>query len=159
MFLSGSIPLHILLLQFRITIYTIIYQRFPNMVDAMGVCEELGEKGSFLENFSDFEDYEKFHQSGQANPAVQRYCGGGSVPFWLPYIGRKTINSSSTQLSLTHYGSGSQLTLLGMWGPKQPKYSEKFGESPFCVATKLRDDANASWTTTSCKKAKNGPEK
>ena len=129
------------------------------MVDAMAVCEQLGEKGSFLENFSDFEDYEKFHQSGQANPSVQRYCGGGSVPFWLPYIGRKNINSSSAQLSLTHYASGSQVTHLGMWGPKQPKYSEKFGNSPFCVLTKLRDDANASWTTTTCDKRKTGLEK
>ena len=125
----------------------------------MAVCEEVGEKGSFLENFSDFEDYEKFHESGQANPSVQRYCGGGSVPFWLPFTGRKNVNLSSGQLSLTHYGTGSKLTLLGTWGTKQPKYSAKFGESPFCVLAKLRDGANASWTTTSCDRTKAGPEK
>ena len=130
------------------------------MVDAMAVCEELGEKGSFLENFSHFEDYEKFHQTGQANPSVQRYCGGGSVPFWLPYTGLKNRNSSSAgQFSLTHYGDASQLKILGMWGPKQPKYSANFGESPFCVLAKLRDDANASWTTTGCDKTKAGIEK
>lgn len=130
------------------------------MVDAMAVCEELGEKEGFLENFSHFEDYEKFHQTGQANPSVQRYCGGGSVPFWLPYTGLKNQNSSSAgQFSLTHYGGGSQLTILGMWGPKQPKYSANFGESPFCVLAKLRDDANASWTTTGCDKKKAGIEK
>ena len=133
--------------------------RFPNMADGMAVCEELGERGSFLENFSDLEDYEKFHQIGQANPSVQRYCGGGSVPFWMPFTGLKNINSSSGQLSLTHYGSGSQLTLFGMWGPKQPKYSEKFGESPFCVLAKLRDGANTSWTTTSCDRRMTGLEK
>ena len=154
MFLSGIPVLHH---QCSVNLY---YHRFPRMVDAMAVCEQLGEKGSFLENFSDFEDYEKFHQSGQANPSVQRYCGGGSVPFWLPYIGRKNENSSSVQLlSLTHYGSGSQLTLVGMWGLNQPKYSKNFGESHFCVLTKLRDGANTSWTTTTCEKTRTGPEK
>ena len=130
------------------------------MVDAMAVCEELGEKKGFLENFSDFEDYEKFHQTGQANPSVQRYCGGGSVPFWMPYTGLKNINSSSAgQFSLNHYGGGSQLTILGMWGLKQPKYSDNFGKLPFCVLAKLRDNANASWTTTGCHKTKAGIEK
>ena len=99
-------------------------------------------------------------KSGPLYPSVQRYCGGGSVPFWLPYTGLKNKNSSSAgQFSLTHYGDASQLKILGMWGPKQPKYSANFGESPFCVLAKLRDDANASWTTTGCDKTKAGIEK
>ena len=128
------------------------------MVDAMCVCEELGEKGSILEKFSDFEEYERFHLTGQTNPSVQRYCGGGMVPFWMPYTGLKNVNSSD-QFRLTHYNDGSELMIDGMWAPNQPKYQTKFGESPFCVLSKLRDGANVSWTTTSCDKTRGGLEK
>jgi hypothetical protein len=60
--------------------------RYQTFTDAMDVCEELGDRGSFLAKFETFEEYVLFHEKAKQNKAVDTFCvHGGRYIFWLPY--------------------------------------------------------------------------
>ena len=52
----------------------------------MDICEEMGERGSFLKKFDTFEEYDIFHQNAKKSKAIDAFCEhGGRFIFWLPY--------------------------------------------------------------------------
>ena len=62
------------------------WHRYRTFEEATGICEELGERGSFLEHFTTFRQYKIFHENAKKNKAIQAYCDhGGRYIFWLPY--------------------------------------------------------------------------
>ena len=60
--------------------------RYQTFSDAMDICEELGERGTFLQNFQSLAEYQVFHETAKKNKAVNKFCAhGGRYIFWLPY--------------------------------------------------------------------------
>ena len=52
----------------------------------MDICEEMGERGSFLKKFETFEEYDIFHENAKKSKAIDAFCEhGGRFIFWLPY--------------------------------------------------------------------------
>ena len=52
----------------------------------MDICEEMGERGSFLKKFETFEEYDIFQENAKKSKAIDAYCEhGGRFIFWLPY--------------------------------------------------------------------------
>ena len=73
----------LLSLEYKILGLVFRYQTFR---DAMDICEEMGERGSFLKKFETFEEYDIFHENAKKSKAIDAYCEhGGRFIFWLPY--------------------------------------------------------------------------
>ena len=65
----------------------------------MDICEEMGERGSFLKKFETFEEYDIFHENAKKSKAIEAYCEhGGRFIFWLPY---RQVWKSHTQKILS----------------------------------------------------------
>ena len=66
--------------------FTFLIPRYQTFQDAMDICEEMGERGSFLKKFETFEEYDIFHENAKKSKAIDAYCEhGGRFIFWLPY--------------------------------------------------------------------------
>ena len=80
--------------------------RYRTFNDAMTVCEQLGEiglydkvtmfclfhiLGSFLDPFTNFQEYEALYNAYKKNPAMNAFCSHGNrYMLWLPFswVGR-----------------------------------------------------------------------
>ena len=51
--------------------------RYQTFQDAMDICEEMGERGSFLKKFETFEEYDIFHENAKKSKAIDAYCEHG----------------------------------------------------------------------------------
>ena len=66
--------------------FTFLIPGYQTFQDAMDICEEMGERGSFLKKFETFEEYDIFHENAKKSKAIDAYCEhGGRFIFWLPY--------------------------------------------------------------------------
>ena len=128
------------------TSYFVRYQTFR---DAMDICEEMGERGSFLKKFETFEEYDIFHENAKKSKAIDAYCEhGGRFIFWLPYrqdlkispavnveqfVLSRGYDDITGTVNVTYFGDESPFELTTMWRKNNPKSSQR----PFCVATRL----------------------
>ena len=115
----------------------------------MDICEEMGERGSFLKKFETFEEYDIFHENAKKSKAIDAYCEhGGRFIFWLPYrqdnyqiqstkkfmyILFRGYDDITGTVNVTYFGDESPFELTTMWRKNNPKSSQR----PFCVATRL----------------------
>ena len=115
----------------------------------MDICEEMGERGSFLKKFETFEEYDIFHENAKKSKAIDAYCEhGGRFIFWLPYRQDNCLFKNETcplcilfrgydditgTVNVTYFGDESPFELTTMWRKNNPKSSQR----PFCVATRL----------------------
>ena len=126
----------------------------------MDICEEMGERGSFLKKFETQEEFDIFHENAKKSKAIDTYCEhGGRFIFWLPY--RQDWNLSPRKLfrkenilnkcirkhlvlsrgydditgtlNVTYFGDESPFELTTVWRKNNPKSSQR----PFCIATRL----------------------
>ena len=73
-------------LWFFVEIQNVLILRYQTFQDAMDICEEMGERGSFLKKFETFEEYDIFHENAKKSKAIDAFCEhGGRFIFWLPY--------------------------------------------------------------------------
>ena len=111
--------------------------KYRTIEDAMGVCEELGERGGFLKPFTSYEEWVRFYNLYSRNPAIQKYCfHGGRYIVWLPYQGWNDINDveTSAEVNVTYYGSDQPLLMSEAWRKNNPKNTKK----PYCVVARMR---------------------
>ena len=121
----------------------------------MDICEEMGERGSFLKKFETFEEYDIFHENAKKSKAIDAYCEhGGRFIFWLPYrqeqeclircsernqdyiILFRGYDDITGTVNVTYFGDESPFELATVWRKNNPKSSQR----PFCVATRLGDN-------------------
>ena len=94
--------------------------RYQTFRDAMDICEEMGERGSFLKKFETFEEYDIFHENAKKSKAIDAYCEhGGRFIFWLPYRQDWTIFSSRSKFcfvqGLWRHHRNCECDLLWWW--------------------------------------------
>ena len=56
---------------------SVLVFRYQTFRDAMDICEEMGERGSFLKKFETFEEYDIFHENAKKSKAIDSYCEHG----------------------------------------------------------------------------------
>ena len=98
----------------------------------MGLCQALGDDGSYLRQFTDFKDYVQFYNAVLANPAMQRYCDhGGRYMMWLPYQGWADVTDDA--VNVTYYKSTEPLQMNDAWRKNNPKNTNR----PYCVIARM----------------------
>ena len=109
--------------------------RYRTSWDAMGLCQALGDDGSYLRQFTDYKDYVKFYNAVLANPAMQKYCDhGGRYMMWLPYQGWSEVTDN--QVNVTYYKSSEPLQMNEAWRKNNPKNTNR----PYCVIARMGKD-------------------
>ena len=74
-FLSG--PSFVGIQNLRTFEASVLVFRYQTFRDAMDICEEMGERGSFLKKFETFEEYDIFHENAKKSKAIDSYCEHG----------------------------------------------------------------------------------
>ena len=92
--------------------------------------------GSFLAQFDDFGDYERFFNKYLKNSAVNEYCAhGGRYMLWLPYKGF----DGNTE-NVTYFGKEEPMKMKNAWRRSYPKTSQR----PWCVIARLGNQISSS---------------
>ena len=109
--------------------------RYRTIQDGTSICDALGERGAYLEQFEKYEDYVKFYNNYLSNKAVQKYCDhGGRYFMWLPYIGYNTLKDDTLEnLNITYYKSNQQLTMRDAFLLKRLEKAI----TPYCMVAKM----------------------